>query len=132
MSSRRAPSGPQSFLTGFIAIDATAVGSATAQSTVTAVARIFIAPAGTATANMNGRIMSTNDVVTLSPRTVPLSSVAGAPVSIAYARVISVEAASISTATAIIQIGLQNSTTTLATVVANTFDMAVALRSADL
>ena len=132
MSSRRSPSGPQSFLTGFITMDATAVGSSTAQATVTAVAKILIGPAGTASANMNGRIMSTNDVVAVSPRVVPLSSVSGAPVSIAYARVVSVEAATISTATAIIQVALQNSTDTLATAPANTFDISVSLRAADL
>jgi hypothetical protein len=132
MGSRRSPSGPQSFLTGFIALDATAVGSSTAQATVTAIARILVGPAGTAAANMNGRIMSSNDVVSVSPRVTPLSSVSGAPVSIAYARVVSVEAATISTAVAIIQVALQNSTNTLATTPANTYDLAVTLRSADL
>ena len=132
MGSRRAPSGPQSFLTGFITVDSTAIGSSTAQATVSAIARIAIAPSGTAFANMNGRLISTNDVVCVSPRVIPLASVAGAPVTIAYARVVSVEAATISTAVAIIQVALQNATNTLTTTPANTFDLTVSLRGADL
>jgi hypothetical protein len=132
MGSRRSPSGPQSFLTGFITIDATAIGSSTAQATVSAIARIAIAPSGTAFANMNGKLISTNDVVAVSPRVVPLSSVSGAPAVIAYARIVSVEASTISTAVAIVQVALQGTTNTLATAPANTFDLTVSLRGADL
>jgi hypothetical protein len=132
MSSRRPPSGPQAFLSGFIAVPAVTLVSSSAQATVSAIARIFIGPAGTATANMNGRVMSTNDVVTLSPRVVPLSSVAGAQVTLSYARVMSVEASTVATALAWIQLGVQNSTNVVGDIPANTYDIAVTLRGADL
>lgn len=133
MGSRRSPSGPQSFLTGFVTIGDTAVTSSTANSSFTAVARIAIGPAGTAFANMNGKLMSTNDTVSISPRVVPLSTTAGVPVNIGFARVISVESATIATCSAIIQVGLVPAVAGAASVaVSNTYDIEVALRSADL
>lgn len=132
MSSRKPPSGPQSMLTGFVVIPETAVASATVETTATAIANIQVPPSGTATARMNGRVMSTNDVVSWSPRTVPLSTTAQVPVALTYARVISVEAATISTALAILELGFLPYTTANATLQANTIDIAVHLRSADL
>ena len=62
-----------------------------------------------------------------------MSAAAGSPVVIAFARVLSVEASTISTATAIIQVGLQAPNITASAVaVSNTYDITVALRSADL
>lgn len=133
MSSRRAPSGPASFLTGFIVLPLTVITTSTvANATATAVARIAVGPAGTAFANMNGKVMGTNDIVALTPRTLPLNS-AGVPVSLQYARVLSVESATVATATAIIEVGLQGSSSgASATAIANTWSMMVALQSADL
>lgn len=133
MGSRRSPTGPLSFLTGFITVGDTAVTSSTAVSSFSAVARIAIGPAGTAFANMNGKVMSTNDTVSVSPRVVPLSTTAGVPVNIAWARIASVESATISTATAIVQVGLAPQVSGAAGVaVSNTYDISVSLRSADL
>ena len=132
MGSRKSPSGPLSALSGFITIGETAIGSATAITSVTAIARVAIGPAGTATANMNGKIMSTNDVVSVSPRIGTIGTTPNVPVAIAYARVVSVESATVSTAVGIIQLGLYPTTTASSTAQANTFDISVALRSADL
>lgn len=133
MSSRKSPSGPTSSLTGFVTIGDTNVGSSSAQASFSAIAKIAVAPGGTAFANMNGRLMSTNDTVVVSPRVVPLSSTAGCPVVIAFARVLSVEASTLSTAVGIIQVGLQSPNITASAVaVSNTYDITVALRGADL
>lgn len=133
MGSRRSPTGPLSFLTGFITVGDTAVTSSTAVSSFSATARISIGPAGTAFANMNGKVMSTNDSVNISPRVVPISTTAGVPVNIGWARVASVESATVSTAIAIIQVGLVPQVAGAASVaVSNTYDICVALRSADL
>jgi membrane-associated protease RseP (regulator of RpoE activity) len=133
MSSRKSPSGPQSFISGFITVGDTSVGSSSAQATFSAIAKIAVSPAGTAFANMNGKLMSTNDVVSVSPRVVPMSTTSGSPVVIAFARVLSVEASTLSTAVGIIQIGLQTvNITASAVAVSNTYDITVALRGADL
>lgn len=133
MGSRRSASGPTSFLTGFVTVGDTAVTSSTAVSSFSAIAKIAIGPAGTAFANMNGRVMSTNDVVSVSPRVVPISTTAGVPVNVAWARIASVEASTLSTAVAIVQIGLAPQVSGAAGVaVSNTYDISVALRSADL
>ncbi len=132
MSSRKSPTGPSSFLTGFITVGDTAVASSSAQSTFTAIAKIAVPPSGTASANMNGRVMSTNDVVSITPRVVPLSTTAGVPTILAYARVKSVENSSITTAVAIIEVGLQSPLASAAVAVSNTYDINVFLRSADL
>lgn len=121
-----------SFLTGFITISDTIVTTGTvAVGTVTAVARVAVntVASTTGTANMAGKLMSTNDVVSWSPRTFPLNS-AGVPVSITYMRVKAVESASVNTATAIIELGLLSSSSgASATAIANTFDISVALKS---
>jgi len=133
MGSRRSPTGPQSFLTGFVTVGDTTLNSSTAVSSFSAIARIAIGPAGTAFANMNGKVMSTNDAVAVSPRVVPLSTTAGAPAIIAWARIMSVEAATISTAVAIVQIGLAPGVAaTTPVAVSNTYDISVSLRSGDL
>jgi hypothetical protein len=133
MGSRRSPTGPLSNLTGFVTVGDTAVTSSTAVSSFSAIARISIGPAGTAFANMNGKVMSTNDQVSVSPRVVPIGTTAGVPVNIAWARIASVESATVSTAVAIVQIGLAPQVSGAAGVaVSNTYDISVALRSADL
>lgn len=133
MGSRRSPTGPQSFLTGFVTVGDTAVTSSTAVSSFSAIARIAIGPAGTAFANMNGKVMSTNDTVSVSPRVVPISTTAGVPVNIGWARIASVEAATVSTAVAIVHVGLVPQVAGAASVaVSNTYDISVSLRSADL
>lgn len=133
MSSRKPPSGPLASLTGFVVIPATAIASSTAETTVSAIANIQVPPSGTATANMNGKVMSTNDVVSWSPRVVPLSTTSGVPVQLVYARVLSVQAATIGTAIGIIQLGFHAGVAgAAATVQANTIDIDVSLRSSDL
>lgn len=133
MGSRRSPTGPLSFLTGFITVGDTAVTSSTAVSSFSAIARIAIGPAGTAFANMNGKVMSTNDIVALNPRVVPISTTAGVPVNIGWARIVSVEAATVATAVAVVQVGLAPQQAGAASVaVSNTYDISVSLRSADL
>lgn len=132
MSSRKSPSGPVANLTGIIAIAQTTIGAGTIGSLVTATgfAQILVSPAGTAQALMNARVMSTNDVVTASPRgTVPLSTTGAGSgaVFFSFARVLSV-----GTASAIIEFTFGNTGTTAATAVANTWNINVALAGADL
>ncbi len=133
MSSRRSPTGPATFLTGFITTPLTTVTTGTvAVGTVTALAQIQLPPSGTANGNMAGRLMTTNDIVQITPRTVPLNS-AGVPIIVQYARVAAVESSTVATATAIIEIAmLSSSSGASATAVANTWNLSVQLQKADL
>lgn len=127
MSSRKSPSGPASSFTGFVVLAQTAIaaGSLGPAATATGFAQIFVGPQGTATALMNPAKMTTNDIVSLSPRgTVPLST---STVVLSYARVLSV-----GTASAIIEVTLGNTGTAAATAVANTWNINVDLMSSDL
>jgi hypothetical protein len=127
MSSRKSPSGPRSFLTGFVAVAQTVVapGSAGNVATATGIASQFVSPRGTAVTRVNPRLLSTNDVVGVSPRgTVPLGT---SQIGLSYARVSSVGSAS-----AVIELGFTNPSTASATVVANTFNLSIALQGADL
>jgi len=124
MSSRKSPSGPLSSLTGFVILGNTAI-AATATVTVAGTAQIAIGPAGTAFGTMNGLKMSTNDIVSVSPRTVPLSTSA---VVFSYARVSSINTAGI----ALLELTFGNPQTTAATVSANTWNVNVDLQGSDL
>lgn len=126
MSARKSPSGPATFLTGFVALAQTVInaGSAGNVATATGFAAQFVSPRGTAQTRMNAKKMSTNDIVTASPRgTVPLGT---SQISLSYARVLSV-----GTASAIIEMGFTNPSTASATLVANTWNIAITLQGAD-
>lgn len=127
MGSRRSPSGPRSSLTGFVAIAQTVVnaGSAGNVATATGILQQFKAPGGSVATRIDPRLLSTNDVVTQTPRgTVPIAT---SQVAISYCRI-----SSIGTASAVVEIGFANPSTASATVVANTFNLNIALQGADL
>ena len=126
MSSRRSPSGPASALTGFVALAQTVInaGSAGTAATATGILQRFVAPAGTAATRIDPRLLSTNDVVSASPRgTVPLGT---SQICFSHARI-----SSIGTASAVVELTFTNPSTASATLVANTWNLNVALQSAD-
>jgi hypothetical protein len=127
MSSRRSPSGPKSFLTGFVVLGQTVIapGTAGVAATATGFAAQFVAPRGTAQTRMDAKVLSTNDVVTASPRgTVPLGT---SQIGLSFARL-----ASVGTASAIVELTFTNPSTASATLVANTWNLAISLQSGDL
>lgn len=126
MSSRRSPSGPKSFVTGFVALAQTVIAPGTAGqvATATGIAAAFIAPAGSVVTRIDPGLLSLNDVVSASPRTtVPLGT---SQISFSYARV-----ASVGSASAVIELAFTNPSTASATLVANTWNLAIALQSGD-
>lgn len=124
MSSRKSPSGPIASFTGFVALAATGV-AATAVATATGTAQIAIGPAGTAFGLMNGLKMTTNDIVSVSPRVAPISS---SSIVLSHARISSINTAGV----AVVELTFGNPQTTGATTVANTWSINVDLQSADL
>lgn len=128
MSSRRSPSGPLSTVTGFVALAQTVLAPSTAgnAATATGILAMFVSPAGTATTRVDPRKISTNDVVSASPRgTVPLGT---SQIGFSHARI-----SSVGTASAVVELTFVNASSAgSATVVANTWNLAVALQGADL
>ena len=121
--SRRSPSGPESQIIGFVVLAQTVVnaGSAGVSATATGIAQQFVAPAGTAPTRIDPRDLTVNDIVSASPRgTVPLGT---SQIGLSYARVLSVGSAS-----AIIELAFTNPSTASATLVANTWNLAIALQ----
>jgi hypothetical protein len=133
MSSRRSPSGPSSTLTGFVTLAQTVVapGSAGVNATATGIAQQFFLPHGTAAVpvatptRMSPKNMSTNDVVNASPRGTAVLGTS--QIGLSHARVSSVGSAS-----AVIELSFTNPSTASATLVANTWNLAVFLQSTDL
>lgn len=126
MSSRRSPSGPKSLITGFVALTQTVVapGSAGNAATATGIAAMFVAPRGTAVTRIDPRLLSTNDVVNASPRgTVPLGT---SQIGFSHARI-----SSVGTASAVVELTFTNPSTASATLVANTWNLALNLQGAD-
>lgn len=126
MSSRRSPSGPKSAVTGFVALAQTVIapGSAGNAATATGIVQAFVSPRGTATTRVDPRLLSTNDVVSASPRaTVPLGT---SQISFGYARI-----SSVGTASAVAELTFTNPSTASATLVANTWNLNINLQSAD-
>ena len=119
MADRVSPSGPVSSFKGVLVIAQTALAAATA-ATATAIASV---QSGTAFANMNGFKMSTNSVVSLSPRAA-LGSASSNPIS-CHARVSAISTAGAAT----IEVTLGNGTAAGVTAVAQTYDINVALRT---
>lgn len=126
MSSRKSPSGPRSMITGFVALAQTVVapGSAGNAATATGIAQMFVAPRGTAATRIDPRLLSTNDVVSASPRgTVPLGT---SQIGFGYARI-----SSVGTASAVVELTFTNPSTASATLVANTWNIGLQLQGAD-
>lgn len=124
--SRRSPSGPVAQIFGFVALAQTVVapGSAGNAATATGIAQRFVAPAGTAATRVDPGLLSTNDVVSASPRgTVPLGT---SQISLSHARV-----SSVGTASAVIELTFTNPSTASATLVANTWNIGLLLQGAD-
>jgi hypothetical protein len=127
MSSRKSASGPNSMLTGFVALGQTVLppGSAGNAGTATGIAQMFVPPRGTAVTRIDPRKLSTNDVVTASPRgTVPLGT---SQIALSYGRI-----SSVGTASAVVELTFTNPSTASATLVANTWNLAIQLQGADL
>jgi hypothetical protein len=116
-----------SSLTGIVALAQTVINAGTAgnAATATGFASVLSGPIGTALGGlMNGLKMTTNDIVSASPRgTVPIGT---SQIAFAFARVLSVSSAS-----AIIEFSFINPSTASATLVANTWNINVDLQSAD-
>jgi len=126
MSSRRSPCGPLSNVTGFVALAQTVVapGSAGNAATATGIISKFVSPGGSAATRVDPRQLSTNDVVTASPRgTVPLGT---SQIGLSYARI-----SSVGTASAVVELTFTNPSTASATVVANTWNLSISLQGAD-
>ena len=126
MSSRKSPSGPSSSITGFVALSQTVVAPGTAgnAATATGIVAAFVAPRGTAQTRVDPRRLSTNDVVSASPRgTVPLGT---SQIGFSHARI-----SSVGTASAVVELTFTNPSTASATLVANTWNLAIALQGAD-
>lgn len=127
MSSRKPPSGPASMLTGFVTLAQTVIapGSAGNAATATGIAQMFVPPRGTAVTRIDPRKLSTNDVVGASPRgTVPLGT---SQICFSHGRV-----SSVGTASAVVELTFTNPSTASATLVANTWNLAIQLQGADL
>lgn len=126
MSARKPPSGPFSSVTGFVSLAQTVIapGSAGNAATATGIAAMFVAPRGTAQTRIDPRRLSTNDVVSASPRgTVPLGT---SQICFSHARV-----SSVGTASAVIELTFSNPSTASATLVANTWNLNINLQGAD-
>lgn len=129
MGSRRSPSGPRSAITGFVVLAQTAIPAGSAAGvavTATGIAQQFIVHNGSAQATrIDPRNLSTNDVVSGSPRgTVPLGT---SQIGLSYARI-----SSVGTASAVVEMAFINPSTLAATLVANTWNLSIALQNADL
>lgn len=128
MSSRRSPSGPKSFVTGFVALAQTVLPPGSAAATAIAATGIFqqfVGPRGTAVTRVDPRQLSTNDVVNASPRFA--SSLGTSQISFSQGRV-----SSVGTASAVIEMTFTNPSTASATLVAQTWNLSVSLQGADL
>jgi len=113
-------------ITGFVALAQTVVapGSAGNAATATGIVSQFIAPRGTAVTRVDPRKLSTNDCVSASPRgTVPLGT---SQIGLSYARI-----SSVGTASAVVELTFTNPSTASATLVANTWNLAIQLQGAD-
>ena len=120
---RRSPSGPKTYILGFVELAQTVVapGSAGQVATATGIAQTFIAPRGTAKTRIDPGELTANDVVNASPRgTVPLGT---SQIGLSYARISSVGSAS-----AVIELGFINPSTASATLVANTWNVSIGLQ----
>ena len=129
MGTRKSPSGPRSAVTGFVALAQTAIPAGSAAGvavTASGILAQFIRIAGSTTVTrIDPRLLSTNDVVTGSPRaTVPLGT---SQIGISYMRI-----SSIGTASAVVEMAFINPSTLAATLVANTWNLNIALQNADL
>lgn len=129
MSSRRSPSGPRAFITGFVAFAQTVININTAAggnvATATGILTQFKAPGSTVQVRVDPRRLSTNDIVTGSPRgTVPLAT---SQIGVSWMRI-----SSIGSASAVVEIAYTNQTSAAsATAVANTWNLSVELQKAD-
>lgn len=113
-------------VTGIVALAQTVIapGSAGNAATATGIAACFVAPAGTAQTRIDPRLLSTNDVVSASPRG---SAVLGtSQIALSHARV-----SSVGTASAVLELNFINPSTASATLIANTWNIAIQLQGAD-
>lgn len=121
--SRRSPSGPKTFILGFVELAQTVIapGSAGQAATATGIAQMFVAPAGTAKTRIDPTELNVNDVVSASPRTtVPLGT---SQIGVSYARI-----SSVGTASAVVELAFTNPSTASATLVANTWNLGISLQ----
>lgn len=127
MSSRRSPSGPKSLVTGFVALAQTVIppGSAGVAATATGIIQQFVSPRGTAVTRVDPRALSTNDVVSMSPRGTAVLGTS--QIGLSHGRV-----SSVGTASAVVELSFTNPSTASATLVANTWNLAINLQSTDL
>lgn len=130
MSSRKSPTGPSTSFTGFVIVPLTQVaGSAIA--TVGLLAQIQIGPTGTAIGNMNGLKMTTNDIVSASPRSAVAIGTVPNTVVFSHARVSAVSTVT-SVGTATIELSFGNLSSAASTLTPGTWSINVDLMSADL
>lgn len=134
MSSRKSSSGPSSFVTAFVALAQTVVapGSAGNLATASGIAQKFYVPRGTAAVpvpvatRVDPRGLSTNDVVAASPRGTALLGTT--QISFVHARI-----SSVGTASAVVEFAFSNpNNAASATIVANTWNIAIFQQSGDL
>ena len=128
MGSRRSPSGPRSSVTGFVVLAQTVIapGSAGNMGSATGILQQFVGPRGTAATRMDPRGLSTNDVVSASPR--GSAQLGTTQIGFSCARI-----ASVGSASAIVELFFSNpSNAASATLIANTWNLNIALQSADL
>lgn len=126
MSARTSPSGPRSTITGFVVLAQTVIAPGTAgnAATATGIVQKFVSPRGTATTRVDPRLLSTNDVVSASPRgTVPLGT---SQICFSHGRI-----SSVGTASAVVELTFTNPSTASATLVANTWNIGMQLQGAD-
>src|SRR5262245_31610526 len=127
MSSRTCPSGPRSMLTCFVVLAQTVINAGSAAvvaATATGILQKFVSPRGTATTRIDPRLMSTNDVVSASPRGTAILGTSA--IGLSHARI-----SSVGTASAVVELSFINPSTASATLVANTWNLAIQLQGAD-
>lgn len=113
-------------ITGFVVLAQTVIapGSAGNAATATGIFQKFVAPRGTATTRVDPRLLSTNDVVSASPRGTAVLGTS--QIGLSHGRI-----SSVGTASAVVELNFTNPSTASATLVANTWNVAVQCQGAD-
>lgn len=114
-------------ITGFVALAQTVIapGSAGVAATATGFAQRFVAPGGSVQTRIDPGDLTTNDVVAASPRFT--GTLGTSQIGLSHARVSTVGSAS-----AVIELSFINPSTASATLVAQTWNLSIALQQADL
>lgn len=122
--SRRSASGPLSSILGIVALAQTTVAAGSAAGVNATATGIAAFVRGTSTGRINPKLLSTNDVVTGSPRSTAVLGTS--QIGLSHMRI-----SSVSSASAVVEMSFINPSTLAATLIAQTWNINIALQSGD-